>query len=95
MQMTSDSVVAMSIIVRAWMSNIFPSMSMDQGPTKSTGTSSNGTDDVSSRAGNSPWPGGFGPFTIAQVHVNGRVMIEQLNNLYTRINIPCIHPYPW
>jgi hypothetical protein len=27
-------------------------------------------------------PQGFGPFTIAQVHLNGTVTIEQLNNLY-------------
>jgi hypothetical protein len=30
---------------------------------------------------------GFGPFTIAQIHVNGTVTIERLNNLYERINI--------
>jgi hypothetical protein len=29
----------------------------------------------------------MGPFTIAQIHVNGTVTIEQLNNLFERINI--------
>jgi hypothetical protein len=32
-------------------------------------------------------PQGFGPFTIAQLHVNGTVTIEQLYNLYEQINI--------
>jgi hypothetical protein len=31
-------------------------------------------------------PRGFGPYTIAQVHVNGTVTIERLNNLYEIIN---------
>jgi hypothetical protein len=53
---TSDSVIAMSVIVRAWMVSTFPSMLMDHG-TRSTVTYSNGTD-VSSHGGNlpCPWP---------------------------------------
>jgi hypothetical protein len=37
-------------------------------------------------------PPGFGPFTIAQVHVNDTVPIELLNNLYEQINIRRLHP---
>ncbi len=36
---------------------------------------------------------GLGPFIIAQVHVNGTVTIECLDNLYERINIRRLHPY--
>ncbi len=35
---------------------------------------------------------GLGPFIIAQIHVNGTVTIERLDNLYERINIRH-HPY--
>jgi hypothetical protein len=38
---------------------------------------------------------GLGPFILAQVHVNGTVTIEHLNNLFERINIRCLHPYCW
>jgi hypothetical protein len=36
---------------------------------------------------------GLGPFIIAQVHVNGTVTIERLNNLFERINIRRLYPY--
>ena len=36
---------------------------------------------------------GLGPFIIAQVHVNGTVTIENLGNLYERINIRRLHTY--
>jgi hypothetical protein len=36
---------------------------------------------------------GLGPFIITQVHVNGTVTIERLDNLYECINIRRLHPY--
>jgi hypothetical protein len=38
-------------------------------------------------------PRGMGPFTIAQIHVNGTVTIKLLHNLFERINIRQIRPY--
>jgi hypothetical protein len=38
---------------------------------------------------------GFGPFVIAQVHVNGTVTIKRLNSLFERINIRRLYPYRW
>jgi hypothetical protein len=38
-------------------------------------------------------PRGLGPFTIAQICVNGPVTIERLDNLYERINIRRLRPY--
>ena len=35
----------------------------------------------------------IGPFTIAQVHVNGTVTIERQDNVYERVNIRRVRPY--